>query len=263
MINCVATRTWHKWIIIGGIQLIGYCGKENFDWVASLISLLAVIVAIASIWIQIHQFKKQREPVIAPGIKPLDLKLPRITYDWVDDKRLDDKFADTTLPIFNYGSTSAINIMYSYKLIDNEKVREKLEELIDEKREIHLKLTDNHLDKHLGITYDLLDVNDDGSYSGFFRTTPYIRRSDLILPGESIGIKLPSYFLIMINYLSRLEEQDCFPELELKITYNDTNFKTWETKFIIKVDQISKIEISSFYKLQTSLVYEFISKNKK
>ncbi|MGK9430825.1 hypothetical protein ACSSTO_13220 [Bacillus atrophaeus] len=149
--------------------------------------------------------------------------------------------------------------MYSYKLIDNEKVRKRLEELIDEQSDYCVRLTDNHLDE--GITYDLLDVKDGDYFLGYFRTAPYIRRSDLILPGKSIGIKLPSYFLIMINYLSRIEEEDCFPELELKITYNDTNFKTWETKFIIKVDQIRKIEVSSFYKLQTSLVYEFISKN--
>lgn len=249
-------------MITGGIRLIGYCDKENFDWVASLISFLAVIVAIASIWIQIRQFKKQREPVVAPGIKAIDLELPRITYDWVNDKKLDKRIADTTLPIFNYGSTSAINISYTYKLIDDEKVRGRLEELMDEQSDICVSLTDNFLEE--GSTYDLLEVKD-GTYKGRFRTTPVVRRSDLILPGESIGIKLPSYFLIMINYISRIGEEDCFPKLELKIKYNDTNFKTWEAKFIIKVDQISKIQKFSNgnYKLQTSLVYEFISKNKK
>ncbi|WP_440619587.1 hypothetical protein [Bacillus subtilis] len=250
--------------------MIGYCGEENFDWVASLISFLAVVVAIASIWIQIRQFKKQREPVIAPGIKSLDLELPRITYDWVDDKRLDGKFADTTLPIFNYGSTSAINIIYSYKLNNHEKVRIRLEELLNDQSDLSVRFTDNYLDKDKGITDDLLFVIDEvvgNSYSSYFRTTPYIRRIDLILPGESVGIKLPSYFLILINYLSRMGGDDSFPELELKIIYNDTNFKSWETKFIIKVDQIWNISRKAnptiSFRLQTSLVNEFISKNKK
>ncbi|WP_242253645.1 hypothetical protein [Bacillus cereus group sp. BfR-BA-01403] len=95
--------------------------KGGFDWVAfagAFIFGLAVFVAITAIWYQNRQFKKQREPVIGPAIKDFDLELPETHLDWETGEKLDDKFSGTTIPVYNYGGTAAINISYNYKLIN-------------------------------------------------------------------------------------------------------------------------------------------------
>ncbi len=209
--------------------------------------------------IQYKQFKKIREPIIAPAMRSFDLELPETHLDWDTGEKIDDKFSETTVPVYNYGGTTAINIKYSYKLINLVEVKESLDNIVE------------YVDYEIKI--DSIDEKAKGSFDLYFSNTrknnmlrihnirSYIRSKDLIKHGENIDIFLPSYFLVIINYSFRLSALDeiKLPVLELTLRYNDVNYQDWEVKYIIKMDGSYKYKGN---RLESSFVSEFVSKKR-
>ncbi|AKE15669.1 hypothetical protein [Bacillus cereus] len=233
--------------------------KGGFDWIAlagAIISFCAVLVAIGAIVFQYWQFKKQREPVIGPAIKDFDLELPETHLDWETGEKLDDKFSGTTIPVYNYGGTTAVNISYSYQFINLHEVDKSLNNLA--KYESHEIKIDSVNEKPL--SFDLLFKNE-SLMRRFIGVKSYVRRKDLIQPGKKVDILLPSYFLVIVNYAFILSAFDdiVLPELELTIRYNDINNKKWLVKYVVKMDMSYKL---SNGRLESSFISEFISKEK-
>ncbi|MED4021988.1 hypothetical protein [Priestia aryabhattai] len=234
-------------------------GKDSFDWVAltsAIISLLAVVVAIVAIWMQQKQFKKQREPVIAPAIKSFNLELPETHLDWDTGEELNDKFSNTTIPIYNYGGTTAFNIGYSYKFVNLNKIKTHLEhKLIRDNFNIKIEAIDEK-EK----SFDLVFTNET-KRKRFHKIRPYLKRTDLIQSGDKVNIVLPSYFLVLINWEFQLVDFDDIqlPELELTLVYNDINNQKWVVKHLIKMDTYREYDGNE---LKSNFVSEFISKHK-
>ncbi|MBV6678927.1 hypothetical protein [Bacillus thuringiensis] len=231
--------------------------KGGFDWVAlagAIISFCAVLVAIGAIWFQQRQFKKNREPVIGPAIKGFDLNMPETHLDWETGERLDDKFSETTIPVYNYGGTTAINISYNYKFINLHEVERSLNNF--PKTSSHSIKIDSVNEKPL--SFDLVFENST-SKRRFIDIKSYVRRQDLIKPGEKVDILLPSYFLVIINYMFLFSafEDIVLPKLELKIQYNDINNKRWLVKYKVEMDRAYKFSGS---RLESCFISEFISK---
>ncbi|WP_019414164.1 hypothetical protein [Paenisporosarcina sp. TG20] len=238
--------------------------EGNYDWVpivGALISLVAVFVAIVAVVFQFKQFKKIREPIIAPAMRNFDLELPETHLDWDTGEKLDDKFSETTIPIYNYGGTTAINIMYSYKCINLAEVKESLDNIKLHKDNV-IKI--DSIDKKVKDSFDLYFSNENEKTSNFRRfhnIRSYIKSKDLIQPGESIDIFLPSYFIVIINYafrLSRLEDIK-LPKLQLKMRYKDVNYQDWEMKYIIQMGGSFNYKRN---RLESSFVSEFVSKKR-
>lgn len=234
-------------------------GTSVLQWVplaSAIISFCAVVVAISALGFQYWQFKKNKEPIIGPAIKSFDLQLPETHLDWETGEKLDDKFSGTTIPVYNYGGTTAINISYSYKCINLHDVERSLSNFP--------KSTSHE------IKVDSID-EEEKSFSLFFSNPTilgkiltiksYIRRQDLIKPGEKVDISLPSYFLVIINYMFLFSafEDIVLPKLELKVRYNDVNHKTWMVKYTVEMDRAYKF---SRNRLESSFISEFVSKEK-
>ena len=238
--------------------------EGNYDWVpivGALISLIAVFVAIVAVVLQFKQFKKIREPIIAPAMRSFDLELPETHLDWDTGEKLDDKFSGTTIPIYNYGGTTAINISYSYKFKNLIEVKESMNGLIvNEDCEIKIDSIDEKV-KGLG-SFDLyFSNNKKNNMRRFHNIRSYVRSKDLIQPGEKIDILLPSYFLVIINYAFLLSAFDeiKLPILQLTLRYHDINNQDWEMKYIIKLDGSWSYKRN---RLESSFVSEFVSKKR-
>ncbi|MFA1512862.1 hypothetical protein ACDN41_26890 [Priestia aryabhattai] len=231
--------------------------KDSFDWVAltsAIISFLAVVVAIAAIWIQQKQFKKQREPVIAPAIKDFNLVLPETHLDWDTGEELDDKFSKTTIPVYNYGGTTAYNIGYSYKFINLNEMKQHLDNKVRAKNfDIKIEEIDE-----VEESFDLRFTNH-VKHRRMVEIRRYGRRKDLIQPGEKVDIVLPSYFLVLISYEFQLAGLNDIklPVLELTVDYNDISNKKWIVKYLIKMDRTVTYKNNE---LNSSFIAEFVSK---
>ncbi|MGN2618514.1 hypothetical protein [Bacillus stercoris] len=215
------------------------------SWVSPLISLAAVIVAIASITIQNRNFKKQRVPVVAPVIKNFKLDLPELNLDW-NKSKLDGYFSETTIPVYNFGGTPAFNLTYSFTFRNIDEIMKELPKLKIEgiKAGIYQGSEEDLFSKdyryYMGITGESF------SYSLPLSTSQIKRRADVIPAEGSVDINLPSYYVALINCLFRDIRRDVrvFPELELTLTYNDINFKSFQTKYIIKVDEFLQLYLN-------------------
>ncbi|MDC7762654.1 hypothetical protein POL82_04220 [Priestia aryabhattai] len=231
--------------------------KDSFDWVAltsAIISFLAVVVAIAAIWIQQKQFRKQREPVIAPAIKGFSLVLPETHLDWDTGEELDDKFSKTTIPVYNYGGTTAFNIGYSYKFINLNEMKQHLDNKVRTKNfDIKIEEVDE-----VEESFDLRFTND-VKHRRMIGIRRYGRRQDLIQPGEKVDIVLPSYFLVLISYEYQLAVLNDIklPMLELTVDYNDISNKKWMVKYLIRMDGTVTYKNNE---LKSSFIAEFRSK---
>lgn len=234
-------------------------GTSVLQWAplaSAIISFCAVVVAMSALGFQYWQYKKNREPVIGPAIKSFDLELPETHLDWETGEKLDGKFSGTTIPVYNYGGTTAVNISYSYKFVNLHEVEKSLNNLAKyESHEIKIDSVNEN-----PLSFDLVFKNNT-SRRRFASVKSYVRRKDLIQPGEKIDILLPSYFLVIVNYAFILSAFDdiVLPKLELTIRYNDINNKKWLVKYVVKMDMSYKLSNS---RLESSFISEFVSKEK-
>ncbi|MFP7220379.1 hypothetical protein SFC78_16430 [Bacillus subtilis] len=219
------------------------------SWVSPLISLAAVIVAIASITIQNRNFKKQRIPVVAPVIKNFKLELPELNLDW-NKCKIDDYFSETTIPVYNFGGTPAFNLTYNFAFRNFDEIKRELSKLKIEGHEIGI-YEDPEGIYTKDYRYHITVVGETFSHTLPLSTSQIKRRADVIPAEGSVEINLPSYYVFLINCLFRdilfrdiRNKVFVFPELELTLTYNDINFKSFQTKYIIKVDEFRQLYLN-------------------
>lgn len=234
-------------------------GTSVLQWAplaSAIISFCAVVVAVSALGFQYWQFKRNREPVIGPAIKSFDLELPETHLDWETGEKLDDKFSRTTIPVYNYGGTTAINISYNYKFINLHEVEKSLDSF---PKSISHEIKIDSINEEQK-SFDLLFSNKT-IMRRFLNIRSYVRRKDLIKPGEKVDILLPSYFLVIVNYafLFSTFEDIVLPKLELTIRYNDINNKKWLVKYVVKMDMSYKLSNGH---LESSFMSEFISREK-
>ncbi|MNF98826.1 hypothetical protein D3C84_817010 [compost metagenome] len=187
------------------------------------------------------------------------MELPDTHLDWETQEVLDNKFSSMTIPLYNYGGTTAINIKYSYKLTNFDKVKEYID---DDSNSIFpdYALELEQIDDKEYQNFNLVIKNPSKKLFRIPNHASYINLQDSIQSNGKIDIFLPSYFLIIINHSFRvysLDEAIVLPELELKIKYNDINNKVWIVKYTIKMDSAYRYRNNH---LNSNFIYEFISK---
>lgn len=243
--------------------------QTETNWIpiiSAVISFLAVSVAIVSIWLQQWQYNKKREPIISPTTKSFTVELPGLGLDWETNEQLDNKFSNTSIPLYNFGGTTAHNISYSFKLMNLLTLEEQLGKYNSEK-EIFAKIDQVNREND---SFDLF-IKYNSSWKRFIEIRWFVKRADLISPGEKIDVFLPSYFLVLINYKYRaLNRSDDFemenPILELTVRYSDVNNDHYIVRYQVRLDGQYRVKGQMFevkgIELTSSFVHEFITKKK-
>ncbi|WP_377887964.1 hypothetical protein [Alkalihalobacillus sp. R86527] len=238
------------------------------NWIQLIAVVIAMMAAIASwfaIFTQQRNHKKNKEPIIVPGIKNVEATIKNILSDWDEEGRVPKKFSNTKLPIWNYGGSPVFNVSYCYYI-------ENIDDLVDtEENEIsrisghsitviknETKREDNY-DYSLQVKYSNIDQKK-GSHSKDI--LPLLRTVDVIKPNEYSEILLPDYFIIMLNdfFINTHLQDKKQPILQLKIFYDDVNFQAWEQQFRVFIPESFRMKGEE---LTTSFHYEIIQKKKK
>ena len=219
---------------------------STFDWgtfLGALGSIAAVFVALFTAYFQVYQFKKNREPLISPTIKKLDFLIPDILSDWEEDEELKKKFSNTFLSLGNFGYTTVFDVSYSFKAKNIIEIQKYLQEgqtgeelviknlEIDEKKQI----------------FNIEIITENGKKI-YHKNRRYTHRLDPIGEGRSIKVPLPSYFILLSNFIlanmSPFDEDEILPELELFIYYTDVDMKKWKIVYDIKWDIVRETKHS-------------------
>ncbi|PFE58672.1 hypothetical protein CN316_30045 [Bacillus cereus] len=240
-------------------------GMSVLQWVplaSAIISFCAVVVAMSALGFQYWQFKKNREPVIGPAIKKFNVELPEAHLDWETGDEIDGQFSRTTIPLYNYGGTTAINIEYSYSCTNIKEMGKMINGNFKTK---YRNIVINSVNEEVG-TFNVLVENPKGVRI-IEETRRYIERRDLIKSNDKVEILLPSYFIMIIAHIAQIKQIDnkgILPILELCVTYNDVNHKSYKVKYIIKIGLFRQnIKTAPDKpKLEFECIPEFISKVK-
>lgn len=258
----VASSDYKKLLIFLGISIvfssilisISFLSKKiEPDLLAALVSLLAVIVAIVAIYYQHKQFKINRKPYITPVRKSFTIDLPSILTDWFTGEKMDKRFSNLTIPIYNLGTTTAIDISYSYKLENAEELYEFWNNKIKiDSTSYSIEVLDKEYPYLIHIEDSVLGVE------SYLSSKSFIRYADKIEPGSFIEVKTPTYFMIFISGIYK-EQSLLFPNAPspifiLNIRYTDVDRVEHEVDFEMKSD-VKNVDIKNG-KLETSVIFK-------
>lgn len=239
------------------------------DWYMLIAPIAASIAAIASwysIYTQGRRYKKNKEPIIVPGLKNIETKINGILSDWDSDEEINEAFSNTTFPLWNYGNTSVFNVKYCYYIENLEGYIEEAESILEDSHRVAFLRADNKdFEWQLGVS-DYKKEDYEQTLVNLFNIAPFIRSAGVIKSNESIEINLPSYFIVLVNdyHLNRIvyrnQNTPKVPVLRLKVIYDDINFTTFEQSYLLTLSYAAK---HSREKLRTNFECEKIGKKKK
>ncbi|WP_298785627.1 hypothetical protein [uncultured Marinococcus sp.] len=245
-------------------------------------SLTAAGIAAYTVWFQKFRYEKEREPLLSPMIQRFHLEDIKLKDDWETQKKVDKKWAETCVTLANFGSTPIIDIEYSYQLINYEYVKNNIETFnniykdeeesaIVEKEYNYVKIEDAP-DKNSDteLRYPYLYVSGPGISSVNNVIHHYALKADALRPGEEVELKLPSYFLIINNYIlistrdiRETKYINFEPELKLFVHCTDVEQRKWIFEFKIFLDVRNKIEsnknVSNYH---ITLAFDFVKSHR-
>ncbi|WP_392454826.1 hypothetical protein ACF3OH_12000 [Chryseomicrobium aureum] len=230
--------------------------KIEPDLMAALVSLLAVIVAIVAIYYQHKQFKINRKPYITPVRKSFAIDLPSILTDWFTGEKIDKRFSNLTIPIYNLGSTTAIDISYWYSLKNIEELSEYWNNKVYfDSTSYSIKVLDQDYPYSIGIKDRL------ASREANLTCKNFVNYADKIDPGLFLEVKTPTYFMIFISGIYK-EQSPLLPNaptpiFSLFIEYTDLDRVRHRVEFEMKSD-VNNAHINKD-KLNSSIVFKSIT----
>lgn len=213
-------------------------------WIDSAAAIAAAVAAGFAGWsakVSNNQFeaqKKEKEeserPRLLPVNKNISVKVASIFTDWDLNKPnltpIKDKFVKAPIEIINTGKSFAVNIEYSYRLLDN------ISEFKNFDNEYSIKFIKS---QNNNVTISAIDefeniyFRDDGKkvikntgLRGDLRVFPYLRYHPLLKSEESTFLLVPNYFVLLTNHYiiqhSMLNEDGIkLPRLSLRLKYHD------------------------------------------
>ncbi|PSL42148.1 hypothetical protein B0H99_101396 [Planomicrobium soli] len=198
--------------------------------VTAVTSLLAVIIALFALVLQFKFFNKERKPVIVPIIKEFtDQLLPDLNCDWETEEKIDEKFSNTKIKLTNYGGTTANIESYYYFFSNFKEVENELKRISD--NDTTLIITKTKRPQSFKFIVQTKKVN-----MWFDEINATIKRGNILRVDEELEIYLPSYFMILSNFLLKEEDINILPELTLLIKYTDIDKKENILEYLIYWD---------------------------
>lgn len=227
--------------------------KDIMDLVTAATSLLAVLIALGSLVFQYKFFHKERKPVITPLVKEFrDFILPNIQHDWESGSKIDKKFSETTIEITNYGGTTAIVESYNFMFDNLDEISRELDKHATTEEYVSIKQNDD------GNTFMLALRNSQG-FINLPRVSSVLKRGAILRVDEEMDIQLPSYFMVISNYMFKQLVNTALPVLILKLRYSDTEGKEHLKIFKIKWDESNNITHNSQgVSINGAVVAEFV-----
>lgn len=214
------------------------------DWIDSGAAIASAIAAVFAGWsatISLNQFKaqtKEKEESERPRLLPLNknvmVPVESIFTDW-DLKNhniepIKDKFVMVPIEMINTGKSFAVNIQYSFRLLNDLSTFEDFEE------DYTLQFKKSNTGIFTIYAKDIFEhvfFYGDGSYkvekkgvNQEMNTIPYIRYIPLLKSEESKFLLVPNYFVLLTNhfaiqYSSLNENSVQLPRLSLRLQYSD------------------------------------------
>lgn len=174
-------------------------------------------------------------------VKKYELTSVDLLTDWKTLRKVDKKWSDVTFQLKNFGKEPVIDMNYRYTFKNYETINTYLMK-IDLNKECSLEMKDPTFikkQKELLLKQAIL-VGIDGEMKIVYKINRPILNGNPISPEKEIEVNLPSYFIILTNYLlknpnSRLDffslSSIPFPKLELTIYCKDTDQRIWKTVY--------------------------------
>lgn len=191
-----------------------------------------------------------------------------IIYDWDTDEKMEDKFSKTEILLNNIGKEAAVDISCTFRAENESELQNyflKSNILEEQESKSYLKISTNDITgKNANVHY-----RRDGAKKFYknFRMGAYIRKLNSI-PAHSNGeIRLPSYFIMMVNYnfMVNLKHEDTLPAvmpvLRLKVKFRDVYLKEWSVEYLLSMS--SNYDFIDNSTLITSVECKQISKMKR
>ncbi|MBC1489413.1 hypothetical protein HCJ52_03110 [Listeria sp. FSL L7-1485] len=227
--------------------------------IGSISAAIAAIASLVTIFLQIRKDTISQKPMLMPKIKYINTELNLYYSDWDSNNKLGNKNSDTVIEIVNLGKGTAIDITYSYELVNKQEIinNAKNESFNNEKLFFaHINTKD-----YEAVT---MGYNNGEGYecSNDYRLEKFIKTVDLINSYESKQIFLPSYFIAIQNFNILFQQRNKFikPMLKVKIIYKDINLNMYEIKYNLFLSQSFKV---SGKRYETSILNKRIQKMKK
>lgn len=213
-------------------------------WIDSAAAIAAAVAAGFAGWsatVSNKQFEAQKRekeeserPRLLPVNKNISVEVASIFTDWDLNKinltPIKDKFVKAPIEMINTGKSFAVNIEYSYRLLDNSS---EFKDFDDEYSIKFIKSHDGILTISAKSAFENIYYRTDGN--DVFKNTnvrkdmnviPYLRYHPLLKSEESAFLLVPNYFVVLTNHYifqhSRLNEDGIkLPRLSLRIKYSD------------------------------------------
>lgn len=210
--------------------------------VAAFLSFIAVLISLFTTGYQIRADKKAMRPIVIPELKNVSSNISDIIFDWDTDEKMNKKFSKSVIELKNIGKESAIDIRYSFRMENEDKVKEYF--LLSNKFK-------NNIDKSY---VEIKDDDDFGKIAYVYRKrstgqvfrmvywmNAYIRTGPSISANSSQPVYLPSYFVAIVNYnfMRNLKYDNevtiVMPILRLKINFKDIYLKEWSVVYLLSM----------------------------
>ncbi|RXY98551.1 hypothetical protein [Fictibacillus sp. S7] len=235
------------------------------EW-APVISATAAAIASIGSWVSIYaqgkRDKRNKEAVVAPGIKNINLFLSHIVKDWEGEREFQSGFSEssisyTKVPIWNYGTTPIFNIDYYFQF---ENLEDYLKEIPHEDMDNSYVMTVSKDGKF----HDLTVVRKFEKAKSYYhrKIVPFSQHIDSIQPNNKSDIQIPEYIIILLNnfFLSKNNRQYEHASFKLFFKYDDVNFKSWEIIFRIYIATNLTFDEK---RLTASFHYEIVKKKRR
>ncbi|GGF06640.1 hypothetical protein GCM10010954_01350 [Halobacillus andaensis] len=229
-----------------------------------------------TVWFQKYKYDKERKPIISPLVKKYELTIVDILTDWETRRKVDKKWSEITFQLKNFGKEPVIDMNYRYSFKNYEIIKTYLKNIqlnnecnLELKEPTFIKRKKELLLKEASLT------GIDGEMKINYKISRPILNGNPISPEKEIEVNLPSYFIILTNFLlknpnSRLDffslSSIPFPKLELTIYCKDTDQRIWMTVYELYWDSrmSSSLGINGgHYQLILNSKHTFTKKMKK
>ncbi len=209
--------------------------EGTIQLLTALASLIAVLVGLGTLVFQYISFNKQRKPVIRVQRKRFtQLLLPNYIEEWESSKLIGSVYSNSHINLVNYGGSASHIEEYSYKFLNKEKLKKEFDAVREGQETLILE---NGEDKNEFV------IVIEGIFS--FRQNFYenvVEKGSMININEEIAIPLPSFFMLLSNYLISTDANVSFPELKLSVKYSDLDSNLREQEYEIKWDNSKTVK---------------------
>lgn len=229
---------------------------DNGDWLGFWSGYLGSMIGVGgAYYVMKHQLNfehkkelEEKKSLLIPGVKEYtDLELidgKDLLNDgrWIKDYQA---FSEVTFPLINGGKTPVFDIKYCFEISNFTKFKSLYtnDNMLVEMNPRMFIREESKID-FLYYTYIYEDSKGNGRHKMItLKNLNYLNFSSVIMPGESIDLKMPMVAILLLSYSfsnfmlysNSSDERMLLPEMVLKINYKDYQLNDQERTFNIGI----------------------------